>query len=49
MEFNELRLWTEQYANFQLQDQLAYSAVAHHIRYNTTKKQAEFAKKIGLK
>lgn len=49
MEFNELRLWTEQYANFQLQDQLAYSAVANHIRYNTAKKQAEFAKKIGLK
>lgn len=49
MEFNELRLWSESQANFKLQDQLAYSTVANHIRYSTPEERLSFAKQIGLK
>ena len=49
MEFNELSLWTEQRANFQLQDQLSHSANAAHVRYDTKDKQIAFAKQLGLK
>lgn len=49
MEFNELNLWTEQAANFKLQDQIAYSTIANHARYNTPEKRLEYAKQIGLK
>lgn len=49
MEFNELRLWTDQQANYQLQDQLAYSSVVNHVRYSTPKERLDFAKQIGLK
>ena len=49
MEFNELKLWTEQQANFKLQDQIAYSTIVNHVRYSTPEARMEFAKQIGLK
>lgn len=49
LEFNELSLWTEQNANFKLQDQLSYSTVAFHTKYDTDEKRQKLAKELGLK
>ena len=49
LEFNELSLWTEQNANFKLQDQLSYSTVAFHAKYDTDEKRQKLAKELGLK
>lgn len=48
LEYNELESWTDQRANFRLQDQIGNSTVANHIIYDTDEKRKELAKRIGL-